>query len=56
MRYGLARAGRVLIGDQMGLGKTLQALALIACYEEDWPCLILVGPGRICFFCCPNSL
>lgn len=24
------------------LGKTIQALALIACYEEDWPVLILV--------------
>ena len=40
--YGLARGGRVLIGDQMGLGKTLQALSLIACYQEDWPALILV--------------
>jgi SNF2 family DNA or RNA helicase len=24
------------------LGKTIQALALIACYEQDWPVLILV--------------
>ena len=32
------RGGRVLIGDQMGLGKTVQALALISCYREEWPC------------------
>ena len=31
-----------ILGDQMGLGKTVQALALMSCYEEDWPCLILV--------------
>ena len=42
VKYGLSRGGRVLIGDQMGLGKTVQALALMSCYEEDWPCLILV--------------
>ena len=42
VKYGLSRGGRVLIGDQMGLGKTVQALALISCYREEWPCLILV--------------
>ena len=29
VKFGLARGGRVLIGDQMGLGKTIQALALV---------------------------
>lgn len=42
VRFGLARGGRVLIGDQMGLGKTVQALALMACYRDEWPALILV--------------
>ena len=42
VKFGLARAGRVLIGDQMGLGKTIQALALISCYQDDGPVLILV--------------
>ena len=37
VRFGLARGGRVLIGDQMGLGKTVQALALMACYRDEWP-------------------
>lgn len=31
--YGLARRGRVLIADEMGVGKTVQALALAACYQ-----------------------
>ncbi len=31
--YGLTRKGRVLIADEMGVGKTVQALALAACYQ-----------------------
>lgn len=31
--FGLARSGRVLIADEMGVGKTLQALALACCYQ-----------------------
>lgn len=31
--YGLTRHGRVLIADEMGVGKTVQALALAACYQ-----------------------
>jgi SNF2 family DNA or RNA helicase len=31
--FGLARGGRCLIADEMGVGKTLQAIALAACYE-----------------------
>jgi SNF2 family DNA or RNA helicase len=26
----------------MGTGKTLQALAIMACYQEEWPLLIVV--------------
>lgn len=33
VRYGLARQGRILLADEMGVGKTLQAIALAACYE-----------------------
>jgi SNF2 family DNA or RNA helicase len=31
--YGVARRGRCLIADEMGVGKTLQAIALAACYQ-----------------------
>ena len=33
VRYGLARQGRILLADEMGVGKTVQAIALAACYE-----------------------
>ena len=41
VRFGLQRGGRVLLGDEMGLGKSLQALALATAYEDDWPLLIV---------------
>ncbi|GFH17529.1 uncharacterized protein HaLaN_14187, partial [Haematococcus lacustris] len=33
VRFGLQRHGRALIADEMGVGKTVQALALAACYQ-----------------------
>ena len=42
VRFGIRRNGRVLIADDMGVGKTIQAIALAACYREDWPLLIVV--------------
>lgn len=42
VRYALAREGRCLVADEMGTGKTLQALAIMSCYREDWPLLIVV--------------
>ena len=33
VRYGLARRGRMLLADEMGVGKTVQAIALLACYQ-----------------------
>ena len=33
VRFGVERCGRCLIADEMGVGKTLQAVALAACYE-----------------------
>ncbi len=44
--FGLAREGRVLIADEMGTGKTVQALALAACYRTDWPVLV-VTPAAV---------
>ncbi|BAM41673.1 uncharacterized protein TOT_040000054 [Theileria orientalis strain Shintoku] len=46
VNFGLKKNGRVLIGDEMGLGKSLQALAISAFYQKDWPLLII----------CPSSL
>ena len=38
--------GRFLLGDEMGVGKTIQALSLACVYKRDWPLLII----------CPKSL
>src|SRR5436305_3264175 len=40
------RKGRVLLNEQQGLGKTLQALALCSYFKEKWPVLII----------CPKSV
>ena len=42
VQFGLARGGRVLIADEMGVGKTFQAIALSLCYYDEWPLLIVV--------------
>lgn len=33
VKFGLARGGRVLIADEMGIGKTVQGIALACCYQ-----------------------
>jgi hypothetical protein len=42
VKYGLAHGGRMLLADEMGVGKTLQALALACCYRQEWPMLVVV--------------
>lgn len=44
--YGISRGGRVLIADEMGVGKSLQGTALLGAYLSEWPALII----------CPASL
>ncbi|TNV86830.1 hypothetical protein FGO68_gene8511 [Halteria grandinella] len=44
--FGIKRHGRFLLGDEMGVGKTIQAIAVSCVYAEDWPLLIV----------CPSSL
>lgn len=44
--FGIKRYGRYLLGDEMGVGKTIQAIAVSCVYQEDWPLLII----------CPSSL
>jgi hypothetical protein len=42
VREGLRRDGRMLLADDMGVGKTMQALALGAAYAADGPLLVVV--------------
>ncbi len=50
IEFGLRNLGRILIGDEMGVGKTVESLALASCYHSKdtscWPLLII----------CPSSL
>ena len=46
VEFGLSKNGRFILGDEMGVGKTVQALAISIVYKKDLPCLVL----------CPSSL
>ena len=42
VRFALRRRGRALIADQMGVGKTLQAIAIADAYRDAGPLLCVV--------------
>ena len=42
IRYVLQRKGRALIADEMGVGKTVQGIALAGCFADKWPVLVVV--------------
>jgi SNF2 family DNA or RNA helicase len=44
--FGLKKNGRCLIADEMGIGKTIQALCIAKLYKENWPVLIIC-PGSV---------
>ncbi|KAG2372651.1 hypothetical protein C9374_013659 [Naegleria lovaniensis] len=44
--FAVKRNGKVLFGDEMGVGKTLQGFSTMYYFKEDWPLLII----------CPASL
>ena len=46
MNFAIESYGRFLLGDEMGVGKTIQALAICCVYKDDWPIVII----------CPSSL
>uniref|UniRef100_A0A1B6GXP5 SWI/SNF-related matrix-associated actin-dependent regulator of chromatin subfamily A-like protein 1 n=1 Tax=Cuerna arida TaxID=1464854 RepID=A0A1B6GXP5_9HEMI len=46
IKFGVSRGGRCLIADDMGLGKSIQALGIADYYRSDWPLLIV----------CPSSM
>jgi SWI/SNF-related matrix-associated actin-dependent regulator 1 of chromatin subfamily A len=41
--FGISKKGRCMIGDDMGLGKSRQALAIADFYRDDWPLLIVTN-------------
>ena len=44
--FGIKKFSRLLIADEMGVGKTVQAIGLSCLYQKDWPVLVI----------CPSSL
>ena len=48
VKYGLEKYGRMLLGDEMGVGKTIQAICIAYLYKNDWPMLI-VTPASLKF-------
>ena len=41
IEFGIKKKGRLLIADEMGVGKTIQAIGIAAIFKEDWPVLII---------------
>ena len=44
--FGIEKKGRILLADEMGIGKTIQAIGIAYIYRSNWPLLII----------CPASL
>ncbi|CDW80246.1 snf2 family n-terminal domain containing protein [Stylonychia lemnae] len=46
IEFGISRFGRILLGDEMGVGKTIQAIGIAYLYKFDWP-LFVVTPSSL---------
>lgn len=46
--YGIEKYGRMLLGDEMGVGKTIQAIGIAYIYKNDWP-LLVITPASLKF-------
>lgn len=46
IEFAIKKGGRFLLADEMGVGKTIQAIGVSAMFQEEWPVMIL----------CPSSL
>ena len=44
--FALERNGKVMLCDEAGLGKTVQAIGISCCYKDEWPIIVI----------CPASL
>lgn len=44
--FALRRCGKAIIGDEMGAGKSVQALCVAQCYRDEWP-LLVIAPASL---------
>lgn len=47
IQTGLQRHGRVMLADDMGLGKSIQALGMALYYRHEWPLLIVTPASMV---------
>lgn len=47
IKFVVSKGGRAFIGDEMGCGKTVQAIGVIQHYRNHWPVLLIVPPNLI---------
>lgn len=45
VKFAELAGGRCLIGDDMGIGKTIQAIAYAALHKEQWPVIVVCPAG-----------
>lgn len=43
----ISRNGRIILADDMGLGKSLQALAIASHYRLEWPLLVITPASMV---------
>ena len=48
IEFGIKKKGRMLLADEMGVGKTIQAICIASIFKENWPVLI-VAPSSLKF-------
>lgn len=41
VQFGIDHFGRCILGDEMGVGKTIQAISIAYLFQRDWPILII---------------
>ena len=42
IKFGIINFGRLLLADEMGVGKSIQGLGIALYYKSEWPLLIIV--------------
>lgn len=47
VQLALARNGKIILADDMGLGKSIQSLAIASYYRREWPMLIMAPASMV---------
>lgn len=47
IEFAIKRNGRIILADDMGLGKSIQALGIASYYQSDWPLFIITPASMV---------